>query len=98
MRPHYRGHKKVDKRIQWGSRRVRWCAGASQPREMSPKEVTEGAMWARGFFMQTLPPEVYGNGRTNQYDCTLILTDHSDYDYRRIVNESATRDRSYTQH
>jgi UDP-N-acetyl-D-glucosamine dehydrogenase len=23
-----------------------------------------------------------------QYDCTLIVTDHSDYDYRRIVNES----------
>jgi UDP-N-acetyl-D-glucosamine dehydrogenase len=23
-----------------------------------------------------------------QYDCVLIVTDHSDYDYRRIVNES----------
>jgi UDP-N-acetyl-D-glucosamine dehydrogenase len=23
-----------------------------------------------------------------QYDCTLIVTDHSDYDYRRIVQES----------
>jgi len=24
----------------------------------------------------------------NQYDCVLIVTDHSDYDYRRIVEES----------
>ena len=23
-----------------------------------------------------------------QYDCVLIVTDHSDYDYVRIVNES----------
>jgi len=23
-----------------------------------------------------------------QYDCVLILTDHSSYDYRRIVSES----------
>jgi UDP-N-acetyl-D-glucosamine dehydrogenase len=23
-----------------------------------------------------------------EYDCVLIVTDHSDYDYRRIVNES----------
>jgi UDP-N-acetyl-D-glucosamine dehydrogenase len=23
-----------------------------------------------------------------QYDCVLIVTDHSDYDYRRIVQES----------
>ena len=23
-----------------------------------------------------------------QYDCVLIVTDHSDYDYQRIVNES----------
>jgi UDP-N-acetyl-D-glucosamine dehydrogenase len=23
-----------------------------------------------------------------QYDCVLIVTDHSDYDYRRIVNEA----------
>jgi UDP-N-acetyl-D-glucosamine dehydrogenase len=23
-----------------------------------------------------------------QYDCALIVTDHSDYDYKRIVNES----------
>ena len=23
-----------------------------------------------------------------QYDCVLIVTDHSDYDYERIVNES----------
>jgi UDP-N-acetyl-D-glucosamine dehydrogenase len=24
----------------------------------------------------------------SQYDCTLIVTDHSDYDYRYIVRES----------
>jgi len=24
----------------------------------------------------------------NQYDCVLIVTDHSDYDYERIVRES----------
>jgi UDP-N-acetyl-D-glucosamine dehydrogenase len=23
-----------------------------------------------------------------QYDCVMILTDHSDYDYQRIVDES----------
>jgi len=23
-----------------------------------------------------------------QYDCVLIVTDHSDYDYRRIVEEA----------
>jgi UDP-N-acetyl-D-glucosamine dehydrogenase len=23
-----------------------------------------------------------------QYDCVLIVTDHSDYDYRRIVQEA----------
>ena len=23
-----------------------------------------------------------------QYDCVLIVTDHSDYDYRRIVDKS----------
>jgi UDP-N-acetyl-D-glucosamine dehydrogenase len=23
-----------------------------------------------------------------QYDCVLIVTDHSDYDYKRIVQES----------
>ena len=23
-----------------------------------------------------------------QYDCVVIVTDHSDYDYRRIVQES----------
>jgi UDP-N-acetyl-D-glucosamine dehydrogenase len=23
-----------------------------------------------------------------QYDCVLIVTDHSDYDYRHIVNEA----------
>ena len=23
-----------------------------------------------------------------QYDCVLIVTDHSDYDYKRIVRES----------
>ena len=26
--------------------------------------------------------------KLNQYDCVLIVTDHSDYDYRRIVEES----------
>ena len=25
-----------------------------------------------------------------QYDCVLIMTDHSDYDYREIVNQSQT--------
>jgi len=24
----------------------------------------------------------------DQYDCVLIVTDHSDYDYRKIVNEA----------
>ena len=23
-----------------------------------------------------------------QYDCVLIVTDHSDYDYKKIVNDS----------
>ena len=33
--------------------------------------------------MKSTPLENLG-----QYDCTLIVTDHSDYDYQRIVNES----------
>jgi UDP-N-acetyl-D-glucosamine dehydrogenase len=27
-------------------------------------------------------------GNLGQYDCVLIVTDHSDYDYRRIVQEA----------
>ena len=27
-------------------------------------------------------------GNLGQYDCVLIVTDHSDYDYARIVRES----------
>jgi UDP-N-acetyl-D-glucosamine dehydrogenase len=26
--------------------------------------------------------------KLEQYDCVLIMTDHSDYDYKAIVNES----------
>jgi UDP-N-acetyl-D-glucosamine dehydrogenase len=33
--------------------------------------------------MQCVPLDALG-----QYDCVVIITDHSDYDYRKIVDEA----------
>jgi UDP-N-acetyl-D-glucosamine dehydrogenase len=33
--------------------------------------------------MQRVPPEDLGH-----YDCVIIVTDHSDYDYQQIVDEA----------